>query len=35
MLHYVTVKRARQQLNRGGLAWVDRHKKADKLKKAV
>jgi superfamily I DNA/RNA helicase len=35
MLHYVTVTRARQQLNRGGLAWVDRHKKADKLKKAV
>lgn len=35
MLHYVTVTRARQNLNRGGLAWVDRHKPVDKLGKAV
>lgn len=35
MLHYVTVTRARRQLNRGSLAWIDRRKPVDKLKKAA
>lgn len=35
MLHYVTVTRARRNLNRGSLAWVDRHKPVDKLKKSL
>lgn len=33
MLHYVTVTRARENLNRGGLAWIDRHQPVDKLAK--
>ena len=33
MLHYVTVTRARRVLDRGSLAWVDRHKPIDKLGK--
>ena len=33
MLHYVTVTRARENLNRGGLAWIDRHQVVDRMAK--
>jgi superfamily I DNA/RNA helicase len=33
MLHYVTVTRARETLNRSGLSWIDRHQPVDKLTK--
>lgn len=35
MLHYVTVTRARQVLHRGGLRWIDRHPKIDKVGKRL
>jgi len=35
MLHYVTVTRARKNLNRGGLSWIDRHPSVDKTRKVL
>lgn len=32
MLHYVAVTRAREELNRAGLAWIDRHPPIDKFR---